>query len=74
VEVALQHSDGNLRLRVADDGRGFDPAVPHSQGSPRFGLATMRERAQSIGADLQIESSPGHGTRVRLDVPLRAGS
>lgn len=73
VEVELARGERGLRLEVRDDGRGFDPARQHPGGAPRFGLATMRERAQSIGAELSIESSPGGGTRVRLDFSHRPG-
>ena len=71
VEVRLSREDERLRLEVEDDGCGFDPDQPHRQGAPRFGLATMRERAQSIGADLRIESRLGSGTRIRLDFSHR---
>jgi PAS domain S-box-containing protein len=48
-------------LEIADDGRGFDPgAIP----AGHFGLAMMRERAHGLGADLQVRSTPGQGTRV----------
>ena len=58
-----------LTMEVADDGEGFDP----SQSYPgHFGLASMRERAQSGGGELQIESRPGEGTTVRVRVPIRA--
>ena len=69
VRVLLAGLDGEIRLQVADDGKGFDPAVATKTGSPRFGLATMRERAQAIGGTLQIDSSPGKGTRVSLRLP-----
>ena len=49
------------RITVFDNGRGFDPS---SIAADRFGLASMRERASLIGADLRIESQPGDGTRV----------
>jgi two-component system sensor histidine kinase UhpB len=54
--------DGRVTLTVRDDGRGFDPAR-HAQGT---GLRGMRERAVLIGASLDVESRPGHGTTVRL--------
>jgi two-component system, NarL family, sensor histidine kinase UhpB len=54
--------DGEVTLTVRDDGRGFDFAA-HARGA---GLRGMRERAVLIGASLDIESRPGHGTTVRL--------
>jgi len=70
VALALARRDGKLCLDVTDDGRGFNPAGPHAGGAPRFGLATMRERAQAIGGELEIDSAPGRGTRVHLRIPL----
>jgi two-component system sensor histidine kinase UhpB len=55
-------ADGRVTLTVRDDGRGFD-VDRHGQGT---GLRGMRERAVLIGASLEIESRPGHGTTVRL--------
>lgn len=60
----IRESDA-LTVSLTDDGCGFDGAAPG------LGLASMRERALSIGALLAIESQPGGGTVVRLDVPLR---
>jgi two-component system nitrate/nitrite sensor histidine kinase NarX len=58
-----------LVLRVRDDGRGFDPRdVPPIS---RHGLRTMRERAELMGADFQIESLPGAGTTVLLRLPAQ---
>jgi two-component system sensor histidine kinase UhpB len=65
VEVSLRRRGEGVELTVADDGRGF--AFDDSEGG--LGLAGMRERALLIGADLIIESRPGHGTTVRLTVP-----
>jgi len=59
VEVTLS----DRRLTVGDDGDGFDPAYGRPGG---FGLTTMRERADAIGAGLTITSAPGHGTRVEV--------
>jgi two-component system nitrate/nitrite sensor histidine kinase NarX len=52
-----------LRLTILDDGCGFDP---HAVRPERLGLAIMRERAAEIGAELVVDSEPGHGTRVFL--------
>lgn len=56
---------------VEDDGVGFDVAATLSSYSSRgsLGLLQMRESARQIGGRLTIDSSPGHGTRVRLEVP-----
>ena len=60
----------NLRLIVADDGIGFDShhqsEFEESQG---WGLISITERAESVGADFKIESAPGQGTTVFIEVP-----
>ena len=56
-----------LELRVEDDGRGFDAAVPKAAG--HFGLVGMRERAAKVGGILDVRSAEGRGTTVRLTVP-----
>jgi PAS domain S-box-containing protein len=62
--------DGDaLTMEVADDGEGFDPSRSYPD---HFGLPSMRERAQSRGGEIQIESRPGEGTTVRVRVPIRA--
>jgi len=66
VEVRLRRAeDGGVVLEVADDGRGF--AFDESESG--LGIGGMRERALLVGAELTIESRPGAGTTVRLDVP-----
>jgi two-component system sensor histidine kinase DegS len=60
-------------LEITDDGRGFDPAqVAASRGARSFGLRFMRERADLIGAHLQIDSRPDGGTRIRVTLPSGA--
>lgn len=66
VEVRLSTRDGNLVLEIEDNGIGFD--VEYCKGD-RLGLAIMRERAQSIGARLAIESALGEGTRIEVVLP-----
>jgi signal transduction histidine kinase len=69
VVVRLVTVDGTgLRLDVADDGRGFDPHDPELRAR-RLGLTSMEERARRLGGRLEIRSSPGDGTTVRLEVP-----
>ena len=64
--AALQQGgdwQGQVILRVSDDGRGFDPA---RTGPDQMGLRIMRERAEAVGARLDIECQPGQGTQVTL--------
>jgi PAS domain S-box-containing protein len=69
VSVALDQADGALRLRVADDGSGFDPTdVP----AGHLGLTSMRTRAEGVGGRLTIDSHPGDGTRLQVAVPFPA--
>lgn len=57
-------------LSVADDGSGFDPARPRPGGQ---GLRNLRERAQALGGELEVESAPGQGTTIRVRLPLGSG-
>ena len=66
--VRLGHRDGTLVLEVSDDGVGFDP-TDAALRARRLGLTSMEERADRIGARLEIHSEPGRGTSVRLEVP-----
>ena len=68
IEVRLGNGGGRLALSVTDDGRGFDVSAPGVRGR-RLGLTSMEERAVELGGVLAIESRPGAGTTVRLDVP-----
>lgn len=63
VEVLLESRDGSVRLLVEDDGVGFNADQVADRG---IGLAGMRERANLIGAALEVESAPGKGTSVFL--------
>ena len=64
VLVEVSH-DGPLRLRIRDNGRGFDPAQAHGG----YGLAGMRERARALGGDLRLSSQPGSGTEIEVVLP-----
>jgi signal transduction histidine kinase len=65
VVVTLRRDDNGTLLEVADDGIGFDPEAPETR-SRRLGLTSMEERAQRLGGTLEINSTPGAGTTVRL--------
>ncbi len=58
--------DDAVALAITDDGAGFDPAA----AAPGHGLANMRARAAALGGTLHVESSPGHGTRIVLTLPV----
>jgi len=68
VRVRMQKVANRLVLEVTDDGLGFDPDDPELR-SRRLGLTSMEERAQRVGAALVLDSSPGVGTTVRLELP-----
>jgi len=65
-EVTLEVAGGEVRGRVRDQGKGFDPQA----ATRRFGLRGMRLRAQLAGGSLQVESAPGEGTTVEFSLPL----
>lgn len=67
IEVEVAVDGGGVRASVRDDGSGFDPDA-HAVAGRRLGLTSMRERADEIGARLAIESAPGNGTTVRVEV------
>ena len=70
VEVEIAYDSRQFRLRVRDDGRGFDPGILNEGGRPNhWGLPGMRERAERIGGELKIWSGHQTGTEVELLVP-----
>jgi signal transduction histidine kinase len=70
VSVSLRTVDGDVELRVADNGGGFADGDPLGSREPgHLGLASMRERAELLDGSLDIETSP-KGTRVRVRAPL----
>jgi DNA-binding NarL/FixJ family response regulator/signal transduction histidine kinase len=65
---ALHFGERSVRLSIEDDGVGFDPSVRRAPTDGGFGLDGIRQRAQLVGAELEVDSSPGWGTRVRVQV------
>jgi signal transduction histidine kinase len=76
--VVIEKPDGEVRLIVEDDGRGFDPAAAaaaaRSGPTRRLGLAGMRERVALAGGTLTVESAPGAGTTVYVRLPVGPGA
>lgn len=66
--VDLVRKDGGLQLTVADDGAGFDVALPRDR--PGLGHASMRERIRQVGGQLSVSSAPGAGTTIVAWAPL----
>jgi two-component system sensor histidine kinase DegS len=73
IQVTLTVRRGRLVLIIRDDGPGFDPhEVVRRAGRESWGLTSMRERAELIGARFVVASRPGHGTEVTVALPLAA--
>ena len=66
VRVLLSYRNGNNIVLIEDDGIGFDESSIVSEGGLHLGLNILRDRASEIGADIEIESEPGDGTRINL--------
>ena len=64
--------DESTIVSVEDDGQGFDLAKTAKRAGSHFGLQTMRERAESVGGNLDVETAPGRGTRVIVALPSAA--
>lgn len=62
--VATEAPGAPIRLELLDDGSGFTPGSQNGPEQGHYGIVGMRERAERLGGSLQVESSPGHGTRI----------
>ncbi len=71
VDVVLERRQNHLVVVIEDDGQGFDPDAVVTDG--HLGLAGMRERAEQMGGTLVVESAPGAGATVFLNVPCDEG-
>jgi two-component system sensor histidine kinase DegS len=68
VSVTLTRDAEQVKLRVADDGQGFDTQIPRT--GRHVGLWSMRERVEQLGGQFEVQSVPGQGTTVTTVVPL----
>ncbi len=73
VIIRINVSGDHVLAVVEDDGRGFDPRQPSRDDGRGLGLLGMRERATLVGGHVEVESEPGAGTRIRLQIPLYEG-
>ena len=69
VKVSISESDGCLKLRIADDGVGFQQDAIDK--SARFGLFSVREQLENVGGRLEIDSVPGRGTTATVMLSLQ---
>jgi len=70
VDIILERMDGLIQLSISDDGVGFDPkALRQVKKQPGWGLITIEERAKALGGHISVESMPGRGTRVMVQMP-----
>jgi nitrate/nitrite-specific signal transduction histidine kinase len=65
--IRFRQENNHIQITIEDNGKGFDPL--HLNSAQHFGLAIMRERAESVGGEFQIASQPGLGTKIMLQVP-----
>jgi len=75
VHVQLDRFGAMVSMLVSDDGIGFDPDRPPAPATAAHGLGihTMRERALVLNGTLTIQSAPGRGTRVSVEIPVSEG-
>jgi len=72
ISVSLRHEVGNLRLSIRDNGKGFDvaQALNHTAGGKTMGLLGMHERVRFLNGTIMIDSAPGQGAEIRIQIPL----
>jgi two-component system, NarL family, sensor histidine kinase UhpB len=76
VWIELHQTDSTLELAVSDDGVGFDVAktLDQAPSSGHLGLLGMKERVQILGGEIEVDSAPRRGTRIRISLPAVASS
>jgi two-component system nitrate/nitrite sensor histidine kinase NarX len=67
VVIRVEESDGFVHIVIEDDGTGFDPET--SVDDQHHGMRLMRERAERVGGRIELDTSPGRGTRVEAVLP-----
>jgi two-component system sensor histidine kinase DegS len=74
VDVDLSSNGGDVVVIIIDNGRGFSPDRVTTHGMGGAGLRGMRERAALVGGTIDVESSPGEGTRIELRIPISSAA
>jgi signal transduction histidine kinase len=73
ITILLEKKEDLFEIVVEDDGQGFDPSGVGRDGNKHFGQSIMQARAARIAGEVDVESRPGQGTRVRLTWPVNPG-
>src|SRR5699024_7129236 len=68
IQVKIEFKDDVIGLVVKDGGKGFDPK---ERKEDAFGMIGMRERVDLLGGDMTIDSKPGHGTLIMIQIPVQ---
>jgi signal transduction histidine kinase len=75
VNITLSYMDDQVALDIQDDGKGFDPQNPGSSGDQSgggFGLQVMQQRVEQVGGEAIVESIPGQGTTLVIQIPIES--
>jgi len=67
VHLSFEMADIRVRIRIQDNGRGYDPTQVAGEG--HYGIRFMRERAEQLGGRLRVDSTPGEGTCIEVEIP-----
>jgi signal transduction histidine kinase/ligand-binding sensor domain-containing protein len=70
LRLAMQYSAAELKVRIEDDGRGFNPSGMNGLNGGHFGLTVMEERTRRFGGTFHLQSAPGQGTVVEAAIPI----
>ena len=71
VEVSIEKLSDSVCMKIEDDGKSFEvERVLNARGDKRLGLLGMRERVEMVGGNFRVESVPGQGTTVRVEIPV----
>jgi signal transduction histidine kinase/ligand-binding sensor domain-containing protein len=70
LRLSIQYAPAELKVRIEDDGKGFDPVTTQRLSGGHFGLTVMEERAKRFGGTFRLESAPGQGTVVEAAIPI----
>jgi len=71
VEVSIQKLPTHISMKIKDNGKAFNvDSALHAKGGKRLGLLGMRERVDMVNGSFEVESTPGKGTTIAVQIPL----